>query len=491
MMNMSGCNQDLWEDDDNAGGDNAGGDSDDSSLKPGSGKQDSLSEPCADENQEPVSSTPFGQISLHNRITVPESDTDMKIPRKGVFIGDRYHLRRRIGEGGMGIVFEAMDSKLKRKVAVKFLHPRLRVKGYYDKLFYREAVAMAAVRHECVVTIHDYGSSDYGPYFIMEFVSGVTAAELLDSAKDQSNQLTVEKAMEITGNALKGLGAVHRAGVIHRDVKPSNIIVTAAPKRIALMDFGLGLLIKDGDDKMKHGGTPSYLAPEVLGLADIDPDMARRTDIFSMGVAAYELFTCELPFGTGSWIEVFTRQQKQHPKLPSQVRPELPHHLDQVLMTALAKDPVDRFASCSQFLGDLTATLSSKQRREKKHIPTLMVVDDDPDFRLFVTTAAKASVPDCRIISASDGSMAMDMVEKNRPDAMLVDIRMPGMNGVELCGALKGDESTKDLEIVVITAAGGAPEREMLKTMGITRFLNKPLDPVHFSELLREILIER
>jgi len=441
---------------------------------------------------DPDGITPFGQLSVQKRMDLAENaeEREIRIPSEGNVIEERYRLEKCIGEGGMGIVFEAMDTQLKRRVAVKFLHPRLRVKGAYDDLFHREAVSMAAVRHANVVTIHDFGTSDFGPYFIMEYLSGSTAAEILKKAMDQNKLLPVEEALEIIEQASNGLNACHRAGVIHRDVKPSNIMVTNKPRRIVLMDFGLGVQLTE--DKLRHAGTPSYLAPEVLGFAEIPAEMAKRVDLYSLGVTAFELLTGKLPFGTGTWIELLRRQQRQLPPLPSRLRPEIPPHLDQVILTALARDPKDRFDTCLDFLNAVRQrTQVEAEAKEPRRSPVLIVVDDDPDFRLLVQATAKATLPGCRVISASDGAMAMDLIEKNLPDVALVDIRMPGMNGMELCAALKGDKATRDLEVVVVTGAGGAAERNVLNHIGITRFLNKPIDPVHLAALLRELLLSK
>ena len=192
----------------------------------------------------------------------------------------RYRVLAPIGEGGMGVVFKGVDEELGRMVAIKTLKDTGYNKSYYD-LFLAEARQLARLNHPSVVTIHDVGRIGKRPFFVMEWLNGVTLAERMRKAP-----IKQESARELFLQLLDALNAVHKMGIVHRDVKPANVMLSAAAKTCCLLDFGLAST--DGQRERKGvSGTPGYFAPEVLKGLPGD----YRSDFFSLGAIAYEMFS--------------------------------------------------------------------------------------------------------------------------------------------------------------------------------------------------------
>lgn len=448
--------------------------------------------------------------------------SDEIVPSYSVVLEGKYRLGAEIGRGAMGAVFLAEDILLQRYVAVKFLLPELTEMAGSGDRFRREAVNMAAIRNNNVAQIYSYGEHGSRPYFVMEYLDGESAENLVDSHNSRGFFIPMDTALDILIQALSGLSAIHQLGAVHRDIKPANIMLTGVPLRAVVTDFGLMRTVQMDDEIKSLAGTPAYIAPELIEGIE-GAEKSPLVDIYSMGVTAYELFTGMLPFYSDRWVEILRKQITEIPLYPTERRPGLHEEIDEIVMRAMSKDPKERYASCQEFIDDLVRiealaitederttlppggrvsdarrSISGRMLRRsgsrsmdavgKSDRVRLLVVDTDPEFRTFVHDAAKAAVPGCQIRSATDGATALDIIEEFRPHVVLLDLALPGLNGLEVVATLRGERRFDNMGIVVAAERGGDLEASILSEMRVSQFLNKPIDAQTLSEVLRYVL---
>ncbi|HMF58440.1 MAG TPA: tetratricopeptide repeat protein [Pyrinomonadaceae bacterium] len=280
-----------------------------------------------------------------------------------------YRILEMLGEGGMGVVYSAEDTRLGRRVAIKFLlHTSDPDVHHFRARFLREARAVSMLSHTNIATIFDYGETDEGqPFIVMELIEGKTLSELLDESA-----LTITRAVEIIEYVADALSEAHRHGIIHRDIKPSNVIINNRGQ-VKVLDFGLAKQLEeethgtgaDQEAKTLLGtrtrsdvivGTPLYLSPEQATSAPVDA----RSDIFSLGALLYECIAGRPAFSGSSLIEIGGQVIHVNPPPPSAVNPRVSQELDSIAMKALAKRPEERYQSAEEMLEDL--------RQERIHL---------------------------------------------------------------------------------------------------------------------------
>jgi len=280
-------------------------------------------------------------------------ETPVQVMRTGSLIAGKYKIIDEIGHGGMGVVYRAEDLKLKRSVALKFLPPHLLDSPELKERFLIEAQAAAALSHPNICVIHEVGESDEQPYIAMEYVEGETLRDRVNRGP-----LTPEEAMAIAAQVAAGLGEAHGKGIVHRDVKSANIMVTAKGQA-KVMDFGLAKL-RGGSSLTKSQttlGTVAYMSPEQARGGDLD----HRTDIWSLGVVLYEMLAGKLPFRGDHDQTVIFSILHQEPESLLRVRPGTALELDQIVGLALAKKAADRYQTMEEFRVDLTAVAEGQK----------------------------------------------------------------------------------------------------------------------------------
>jgi serine/threonine-protein kinase len=275
-------------------------------------------------------------------------------------LANRYELGELVGHGGMAEVYEALDTRLKRTVAIKILRSDLARDPAFIARFRREAQAAAALNHPTIVAVYDTGEEIIGdknsatnvPYIVMEYVNGTTLRDIVKSGR----KLQTERALKITIGILDALSYSHAHGIIHRDIKPANIMITKNGD-VKVMDFGIARALADTKATMTGGstvlGTAHYLSPEQARGENVDA----RSDLYSAGVLLYELLTGEPPFKGDSPVAVAYQHVSEYAPAPSILDSLIPKEIDTVVLHALAKSPDDRYQSAEEFQSDVERVL--------------------------------------------------------------------------------------------------------------------------------------
>jgi eukaryotic-like serine/threonine-protein kinase len=272
-------------------------------------------------------------------------------------LGGRYELDGIVGRGGMAEVFRARDIRLDRIVGVKTLRDDLARDQTFQARFRREAQSAASLNHPSIVAVYDTGEDMVGslpvPYIVMEFVDGRTLRDLLRDDR----RLLPERAAEITDGVLRALDYSHRNGIVHRDIKPGNVMLTRSGD-VKVMDFGIARAVSDSQLTMTQTaqviGTAQYLSPEQARGERVDA----RSDLYSTGCLLYELLTGRPPFTGDSPVAIAYQHVKEAPIPPSQVDPEVPPWADAIVLKAMEKDPADRYQSAGEMRNDIQRALS-------------------------------------------------------------------------------------------------------------------------------------
>jgi eukaryotic-like serine/threonine-protein kinase len=288
----------------------------------------------------------------------------------GELIAGRYELEELVGAGGMSAVYRAHDRLLERKVALKILDASYSADEETIERFRREARSVAQLVHPGIVTVIDRGADDGRQFIVFEYVDGLSLKEALDDA----GRLPVRRALELAIETGRALSFAHGRGIVHRDVKPQNILLTP-DGRAKVTDFGIARSL--GVDSVTQSGTvlgtSSYIAPEQATGGEVGP----ATDVYALGVVLYELLAGEVPFTGDTFVAVAMRHVTEPVPPLLERRPDLPLRLVAAVERALAKDPAERYASMDDFVGELESCLDGLDVEPDRQ-PTLIVSRPPP-----------------------------------------------------------------------------------------------------------------
>lgn len=423
----------------------------------------------------------------------------------------RYEIIEKIGEGGMSKVYKARDTEMNRFVALKtlkfeFLSEEMRE---YHLRLQMEAITTAQLFHPNIVITLDYGRYKLLPYFVMEYIEGRNLGELIN----EKGRLDLEHAIDIICQTSDALAFAHSKGVIHRDIKPGNVLLTK-DGTVKLTDFGLAKYLKGEklfqSDRKNMPGTITYLSPERINGVNNDP----RSDIYSVGLIFYEMLTGEQPFYGSSLEAVILSILKDEPTPVRDMRPDIPEIVDIIIRKCLSKQPQHRY----QRADDLTYVLKhyreldantfyagkiisdhiwstdtekspmkppeadSCQRRNDQEI---LIIDDDRQVVFLLELCLNKLFP-YRIVKAFNGDEAWKNIYELQPRLVICDVYMtPGMNGFELCRRVKEDSQTAHIPVILISSLAGEPEeKEKGMKSGAIDILPKPFSP---EELLLRV----
>ncbi len=298
-----------------------------------------------------------------------------------------YQILERLGQGGMATVYKAYHPALDRYVALKVLHPAFMEDPNFLERFRREARVVARLDHPNIVPIYDFSEHEGQPYLVMKFIEGETL-----KARLQRGRLSVEEVMVVAEAVGAALSYAHRQGVLHRDVKPSNVML-AADGRIYLTDFGLARIAQAGESSLSSDrllGTPQYISPEqALGKGDLD----ERTDVYSFGVMLFELFLARVPYSADTPYAIIHDHIYTPLPRPRDLDPNISPALERVLLKALAKSPDDRFASVEALMEALRKAVRGEDALAGEPLPAQPAAATLPSLKAKAATGTAPAPP--------------------------------------------------------------------------------------------------
>jgi serine/threonine protein kinase len=409
------------------------------------------------------------------------SSVAIRLPEIGEELAG-YKIEALAGRGGMGVVFRAEHLHLGRIVALKVLTADLAGNRSFRQRFVREAQTAARLDHPNIVPVFDAGEADGLLYIAMKFIDGVDLGHVLDAEERLSPQRTVDLLSDIAD----ALDIAHGAGLVHRDVKPGNVLVDNL--RSYLTDFGLTKRIASRTALTAAGrtvGTAAYLAPEQIRGQDVDA----RTDLYAFGCVLYECLTGDVPFTRDTDMAVLWAHLEQDPEPPSAIVSDLPKELDEVFVSALAKRKEDRYASCRELMKALAETTNANRpessARNQVPVANVLVASGDRAARSMIeATLAEGRVA---VAAAGDAERALDQARAHPPGLAFVDAELPG-GAVALCQRLRATEESAATSIVMLVGRGAQVDRAAAAGAGVDDFLPKPFSSLQLLAKVRDFV---
>ncbi|MGI8780835.1 MAG: protein kinase domain-containing protein [Solirubrobacteraceae bacterium] len=439
-----------------------------------------------------------------------------------------YRIEERIGRGGMGLVYRAEHLNLRRRAAIKIIAPELAEASGFRERFNREARIAAALQHPNIVTVYDAGEENGLLYLAMQYIEGSDLSAVLRS----QGRLRPYRAIDVCRQVAAALDAAHAQGLIHRDVKPANVMIEG--RTAFLTDFGLTKRIEGTRTQLTKAGdvvgTIHYVAPEQIEGGRVDA----RTDIYSLGCLLYHCLSGELPFARDTDVAVIYAHLSEQPPRLTSARPELPGGLDAVIAKALEKAPERRFQSCADLMsaaravidaaGPLSDTasprpvpafgdhfdvatstsgrrvaaagdVSSMETNVGRVAPVTGHVDAARRPRVLLAgvdantrAVARVAVGDrVDVEEAPPGESLLDTVRDGRPDLVILAWNAPGQPARDVVAALRADAVTRDAKVLLLvehkqTASGD------VTTAGADDRLAAPFSPLQLQVKLRRLL---
>ena len=391
----------------------------------------------------------------------------------------------------MGVVYRAQHMHLGRTVALKLLNPELAASEEFRERFIREARAAAELEHPNIVPVYDAGEVEGRLYLAMKFIEGTDLAELLE----QERRIGPERTVPLLEQLGSALDAAHRHGLIHRDVKPANVLLEG--DRLYLTDFGLTRRVDSTRPLTGTGravGTAAYLAPEQIRGEPLD----RRVDVYALGCVLYQCLAGEPPYLRDTDMLIMWAHVGAEPPSLSAVRADLPATVDRVIKKALAKSREDRYDSCGQLVSELKRALNPSQPLETAppgfhtegapdRLPHVLLVTADPGTSLTVEAALRRSR--LTLGQAADAEAAKTRAANEPPDVVLLDTSLENGGALALTKALRENEATRGTKIVLLTNQHARVDMSDLAPL-VDDYLAYPFPPLQLFSTLREHIPE-
>jgi serine/threonine-protein kinase len=419
-------------------------------------------------------------------------------PRLGAVIAG-YRIEERIGRGGMGVVYRAEHLNLRRRAAVKIIAPDLAESEGFRERFTREARIAAALEHPNIVTVYDAGEVDGLLYLAMQYIEGDDLAGMLRA----DGRLRPYRAIDVCRQVASALDAAHAMGLIHRDVKPANVLIEG--RTAFLTDFGLTKRLEGATRTQitRAGdvvGTIHYVAPEQIEGTEV----SARSDVYSLGCLLFHCLSGQMPFVRETDVAVIYAHLSEDPPRLSSLRPELPDGLDAVIAKALDKSPDRRFPSCGDLisaaravidaagpLGDTTpprstgrgvglATPEMRDAAAAARRPRVLLGGLDNHTR----AVARVALGDRVDVLEATAASTPDRAREQRPDLVILDWAGSGAAGI---AALRSDALTRDAKVLLLVDYGQGASREVAAA-GADDRLAAPFSPLQLQVKLRRLL---
>ena len=406
-------------------------------------------------------------------------------PGRPFEVGDRiggYRLLALLGRGGMSHVFEAEDTVLGRRVAIKVCDaPDL---GATSLLL--EARALASVRHAGLPVVHGLGVHRGWTYLVLERLYGIDLERHLDGPPPR--RLEPAEGLPILAGVADVLAEVHRAGLAHRDLKPGNVMLCPGD-RIVLLDFGIALPEVDAA-YMVRCGTPRYLAPEIV-RGELAPGGAHLVDVYAFGAVAFEMFAGRALFETDDLVEQLEHQIRTPAPDLGALRPDLPRELSSLVAACLAKVPTDRPGDMEAIAGDLRALARRRTSRTTAPLPAVierkrpgrdvLIIEDDEDIRDGIAALLEARGFRTRVAANGREARALVAETGRRPTVILLDLMMPVMDGQAFLEQQAGDPTLEGVPVLLVTAQSAT------RALGFPSVRGVVPKPLAVSTLLRTL----
>jgi CheY-like chemotaxis protein len=409
---------------------------------------------------------------------------DELILEPGLMFHDRYLLQRGIGSGGMAAVWLAIDKVLGQPVAIKFLS--FESDDDLDEYLarFRQEIRLArSIHHPGIVANYDMGEYRGRPYLTMEAVNGTDLSRIIR----REHPLAVDRIIEWLVQLGGALGAAHAEGIVHRDLKSSNIIVDQADNA-RILDFGIARQLLDPRQTLSGRvvGTPLYIAPEA---AMEKPDVDHRSDIYSFGILAYEMCTSTFPFKDENPVKILLAHIQQRPMPPGYHRADLPAVLEEVILRCIAKEPGDRYQNVLHAIEDLRRAPSSRAAASAaasgvlRAVPQVLVVDDDGTLRLLLKTLFQGAGLSVTVVP--DAELAMEKLNSVAFQLLVTDLVLPGKSGHDLASFVQTLPPAHRPPIVIMTSLEEEEIKQRSEALGVAGHLTKPLSIDEFTALLK------
>jgi serine/threonine protein kinase len=393
---------------------------------------------------------------------------------------DRYSELDIIGTGGMSTVYKVHDQELDEIIAIKALHPE-RQKRWQDITRFKAELKLARrINHPNVAHLYDIFLWKGQLAISQEYIEG---RSLLDEIID-SGPLPVRRVVHYLRYICSAINAAHRIGVIHGDLKPANIIIDKLD-RPRIVDFGIASLAGRYSSADRRGsiGSPHYMAPEGLRPGT---RLSSLSDIYSLGVTLYVMVTGEVPFMAETVKEIFEAHKKKKPEPPSRHNSKVPPVVDKVILRCLEKEPESRYSTGTDVYTDFRGGLLDAKEAVLAVEETIrsglagkkgrvLVTDDDESVRGLIKAYLESL--GLEVETAKDGVEGLKKAEKGGFNLIILDIKMPLMNGRQVLRYLKSKPETRDMPVVMLTGLADPEEYVRAKEAGAEVFLNKPIAP--------------
>ncbi len=413
------------------------------------------------------------------RVGTTETDSVVRpVGPPAEVIDGRYRVLGRVGAGSMGVVLAAEDLTLHRAVAIKLVEPR--ADPAIAQRFIKEAQALARVRHENVVQVYAFGEYHQASYLAMELVVGESLEAVIDGYLAAKTTMPLVRALTILRSIVLGLEAVHAQHLVHRDVKPGNIIIEKDTDRPVLIDFGLARRRTASNPRMSiTGGTPSYMAPEQSQEDPTGTAVSARTDLYALACTAFEMLTGRPVFEGNDIYSVLISHMRDQPRRISTLRPELAP-LDDVFLRALAKDPAARYGSASDWMLALEARLSLIGPAVSATAPRVLVLATDTGLRRSlvrnVTSTFRGKGVTVVCETADTAAQAVTLIAAGKYALFLADEESAEGRTAELVRAVR--DRRPDVDVVLVSRDLSATAK-LLGDDRVRHVVPKPLN-VHF-----------